>query len=139
MKKLFDNVNKLQLVEYKTPKGDTKFICNGLISGDDEQVAFPQSIYLDGSVEQYLKKIEASMRSTLKELLIKTNRNLMKCELDQREKWMESHPGQLCIITSELLYTLETTRILEICTALGNKKPLKSMKKREKKVGSVSF
>ena len=88
---------------------------------------------LEGPVEEYLSNLEHKMRATLREYLIKT-RNISKSMVNNREKWLEKYPGQLCLITSQLEFTSECVKNLAHCKALNDKRPMKYLKKKQKRL-----
>ena len=77
--------------------------------------------------------LEFKMRSTLKDILKKTRDNLVLMS-SKREKWLESHPGQLCIVASLLYFTSTCVECLIQCKELGEKSPLKFMKKKQRRL-----
>jgi dynein heavy chain len=91
------------------------------------------------------------MRSSLKDLLRQCKAALKK-SLNKRDKWLKEWPGQvnilikityiesllckffllkLCITASQMQWTADCTRALQQVKSRGDKKPLKSLKKKQ--------
>lgn len=134
MKKLFDNLNKLELSQVFLTQKTFKWHALGMYAEDGEIVRFIQPVVLDGVVEVYLNLIEKAMRISLKDLLVKTKMALKSTKLVNRDKWMLIHPGQLCLVTSGLYFTVDCVKCLNLCHVLDDRKPLKSLKKKQKKL-----
>ena len=99
-------------------------------SSEGESVAFVGATTLDGPVEAWLCDIEKNMRLTLKEELKKCKANLRRM-LNKRDKWIREHPGQMCISASQIQWTADTTKALGLTKERGDKKALKSLKKKQ--------
>lgn len=99
-------------------------------SSDGEAVTFIGPTTLDGPVEAWLCDIEKNMRMTLKEELKKCKGNLRRM-LNKRDKWVKEHPGQMCITASQMQWTADVTKALGLTKERGDKKPLKSLKKKQ--------
>ncbi len=127
LKKLFDNVKSLKL--QKAPIG-TKTEALSMFSQEGEEVAFLGPLSLEGPVEAWLCDVESTMRSTLKDLL-KSCKVALKKNLTKRDRWLKDWPGQLCITASQMQWTADCTRALQQVKARGDKKPLKSLKKKQ--------
>ena len=70
------------------------------------------------------------MRWNLKEIL-KGTRMALKKALSKRDKWMKDWPGQLCVTSSQMQWTADVTKALATAKERGDKKALKSMKKKQ--------
>ena len=127
LKKLFDNLKSLKL--QKSAIGN-KTEALAMFSSDGEEVAFMGPLTLEGPVEAWLCDVESTMRSTLKELL-KNCKIALKKNLTKRDKWIKEWPGQLCITASQMQWTADCTRALQQVKSRGDKKPLKSLKKKQ--------
>lgn len=134
MKKLFDNVNKLELAQVPINQRVQKWQAIGMYAGDGELVKYQQPVVLEGAVENYLNLIEIAMRSSLKLILMEARDALKVTKLPQRNKWMEYFPGQLCIIASALKFTNDCIKSLKLCNLINDRKPLKSFIKQQKKL-----
>lgn len=126
-KKLFDNIKSLKL--QKATIGN-KYEAFSMFSSEGEEVPFMGPLTLEGPVEAWLCDIESTMRSTLKELL-KNCKISLKKNLTKRDKWIKEWPGQLCITASQMQWTADCTRALQQVKSRGDKKPLKSLKKKQ--------
>uniref|UniRef100_A0A3P9PK94 Dynein axonemal heavy chain 2 n=1 Tax=Poecilia reticulata TaxID=8081 RepID=A0A3P9PK94_POERE len=124
MKKCFDNIKSLRLD--KTAKVTR---ADGMFSADGEFILFNKPQQLDKPVEIWLCDIERLMQGTLKA-------HLNDCLLDMkkitgtREKWVKDWPGQV-ITASQIKWTSEVTRALNISKERANKSSLKSLKKKQ--------
>ncbi|KAI8853504.1 dynein heavy chain, N-terminal region 2-domain-containing protein [Chytridium lagenaria] len=108
LKKCFDNINKLDLVIAGTDNRRHNE-ATGMHSGDGEFVPFYAPVVVEGPVEAWLLEIEATMRVTLRKLLLGCILALKKAKKD---KWIKDWPGQLLITA-------------------GDKHALKSLKKKQ--------
>lgn len=99
----------------------------------DELVPFSNPLIIEGPVEKYLGNLEFKMRSSLKEILKKTKDNLVLMS-HKREKWLETHPGQLCIVASLLKFTNDCVECLIQCKELNEKSPLKFIKNKQRRL-----
>lgn len=70
------------------------------------------------------------MRWTLKEVL-KQTRLALKKMLNKRDKWMKDWPGQPVVTASQIQWTADCTKALSIVKERGDKKALKSIKKKQ--------
>ena len=103
-----------------------------MFSADGELVEFTQgqNKTLDGAVENWLCEVEKSMRATLKESL-KNTRAALKKSMTKRDKWCKDWPGQMLISASQIQWTQDCTRALTLTKERGNKKALKSLKRKQ--------
>lgn len=53
---------------------------------------------------------------------------------NKKEKWLETHPGQLCIVASLLRFTTDCVDNLNRCQEMNERTPLKFIKKKQKKL-----
>lgn len=127
LKKLFDNIKSLKL--QKASIG-SKIEALNMASSEGEEVLFTAPLILEGPVEAWLCDVEATMRSTLKDLLRQCKASLKK-NLNKRDKWLKEWPGQLCITASQMQWTADCTRALLQVKARSDKKPLKSLKRKQ--------
>jgi dynein heavy chain len=49
----------------------------------------------------------------------------------KRDKWLKDFPGQTCITSSQIQWTADTIKALKQTRDRGDKKALKSMKKKQ--------
>jgi dynein heavy chain len=126
-KKLFDNIKSLKL--QKASMGG-KIEALSMSSTEGEEVPFAGSLVLEGPVEAWLCDVESTMRVTLKDSLRNCKASLKK-NLNKRDKWLKEWPGQLCITASQMQWTADCTRALQQVKARQDKKPLKSLKKKQ--------
>ncbi|XP_025195967.1 dynein heavy chain 2, axonemal [Melanaphis sacchari] len=125
-KKCFDNINKLELTD-----NDTSAI--GMYSADGEYVPFTSRVKCIGPVENWLSTVETIMRETLRHKLAIVLEALKK-NLKTRDKWILKWPGQLCITASQIYWTAQCTLALLQSKNTGNSKPLKKLRKKQKKM-----
>ncbi|XP_068615161.1 dynein axonemal heavy chain 2-like [Brachionichthys hirsutus] len=124
LKKCFDNIKSLRIEQV-----GSKPVAAGMISADGEFVAFSNRVELDRPVEVWLCDVETTMRVTLKDCLVACLGALKKTE--QRNKWVKEWPGQMLITASQIQWTNNVTKALNICKERGNMSALKSMKKKQ--------
>ncbi|XP_039277425.1 dynein heavy chain 2, axonemal [Nilaparvata lugens] len=136
LKKCFDNITKLRISKIAAQKHDSnsqKFEATGMFSADGELVEFSKPVLLEGSVELWLCAIETVMRLSLRDQL-KQVRLALRKNLAKRDKWIKEYPGQLCITSSQIQWTMDCTRSLMACKVVDSKLPLKKLKKKQNKV-----
>ena len=107
-----------------------KWEAAGMSSTEGEYVEFIKVVLLDGPVEAWLCDVEKNMRFTLKKRLPEC-RNALKKSLTKRDKWIKEWPGQLCITASQIQWTQDVTRALSTTKERGDKRALKTMKKKQ--------
>nr|XP_022345562.1 dynein heavy chain 2, axonemal-like isoform X2 [Crassostrea virginica] len=127
LKKCFDNIKSLDM-----NKPGLKWEANAMVSSDGEVVPYERPVYLDGPVESWLCDVEKTMRWTLQDELKKCKGNLkQKHGMTKRDKWVKDHPGQLCITASQIQWTADVEKALRLTKDRGDKKALKTMKKKQ--------
>ncbi|XP_048588102.1 dynein axonemal heavy chain 2 isoform X2 [Nematostella vectensis] len=127
LKKCFDNIKTLKMARMGITQ---KTEAVGMYSAEGEYVEFGHSVLLEGPVEAWLCDVERSMRWTLKELL-KHCRLGLKKSLSKRDKWVKEWPGQLTITSSQMQWTSDCNKALSSSKERGDKKALKSLKKKQ--------
>ncbi|XP_064639639.1 dynein axonemal heavy chain 2-like isoform X2 [Lineus longissimus] len=127
LKKCFDNIKTLKMSKTGIAQ---KYEAAGMFSADGEYVEYSHPVMLDGPVEAWLCDIERAMRWNLKESL-KNVRVALKKNLNKRDKWMKEWAGQLCITSSQIQWTADVTKALATTKERGDKRALKSMKKKQ--------
>ncbi|XP_053403793.1 dynein axonemal heavy chain 2-like isoform X2 [Mercenaria mercenaria] len=134
LKKCFDNIKTLKMAKTRpetTLQGmNMKWEAAGMSSTEGEYVEFIKVVLLDGPVEAWLCDVEKNMRFTLKKRLPEC-RNALKKSLTKRDKWIKEWPGQLCITASQIQWTQDVTRALATTKERGDKRALKTMKKKQ--------
>ncbi|ESP04959.1 hypothetical protein LOTGIDRAFT_184938 [Lottia gigantea] len=128
LKKCFDNIKSLKMG--KAQGIAHKWEAAGMSSSDGEYVEFTQTAVIEGPVEAWLYDVERIMRFTLKEVL-KASRTSLKKNLTKRDKWIRDFPGQICITASQIQWTQDVSKALTTTKERGDKKALKSMKKKQ--------
>ncbi|VDO81017.1 unnamed protein product [Schistosoma margrebowiei] len=127
LKKCFDNITLLRLEK-------TNFLVYNALSMfslDGEEVPFKNKVRLDGPVESWLGDIEEQMYKTLKDML-RDCRIALKKAANKRDKFIKEWPGQLCITSSQIQWTADVTRALQLVSSRQDKRPLKSLKHKQK-------
>ncbi|CAH8499452.1 unnamed protein product [Schistosoma intercalatum] len=127
LKKCFDNITLLRLEK-------TNFLVYNALSMfslDGEEVPFKNKVRLDGPVESWLGDIEEQMYKTLKDML-RDCRIALKKAANKRDKFIKEWPGQLCITSSQIQWTADVTRALQLVSNRQDKRPLKSLKHKQK-------
>ena len=125
LRKCFDNLKLLALRKEKT-----RTYAVQMISGEGEKVDFHTDLLLEGPVEGWLCDVENQMRNSLHE-------RLMECRIDlrknptKREKWVLNWAGQLTLTSSLIQWTSDCTKALQQVKERGEKRPLKSLKKKQ--------
>ncbi|XP_030837708.1 dynein heavy chain 2, axonemal [Strongylocentrotus purpuratus] len=127
LKKCFDNIKTLKMHKMGITQ---KFEAQGMYSADGEYVEFGHPVLLEGPVEAWLCDIERTMRWTLKDIL-KQCKIALKKSLSKRDKWAKEWPGQMLITSSQMQWTADVTKALATTKERGDKKALKSMKKKQ--------
>ncbi|WAR21987.1 DYH2-like protein [Mya arenaria] len=127
LKKCFDNIKSLKMSKQGM---NMKWEAAGMSSTEGEYVEFIKAVYLEGPVEAWLCDVEKNMRFTLKKRLPEC-RNALKKSLTKRDKWMKEWPGQLCITASQIQWTFDMGRALNTTKERGDKRALKTMKKKQ--------
>ncbi|XP_053403795.1 dynein axonemal heavy chain 2-like isoform X4 [Mercenaria mercenaria] len=127
LKKCFDNIKTLKMAKQGM---NMKWEAAGMSSTEGEYVEFIKVVLLDGPVEAWLCDVEKNMRFTLKKRLPEC-RNALKKSLTKRDKWIKEWPGQLCITASQIQWTQDVTRALATTKERGDKRALKTMKKKQ--------
>lgn len=127
LKKCFDNIVRVNMTKQNHAQ---KWEGTNMSSADGETIQFIQSTQLEGPVEAWLCDIEKNMRNTLKEELKKC-KNALRKMLTKRDKWIKEHPGQMCITASQMQWTADVTKGLITTKERGDKKALKSLKKKQ--------
>ncbi|XP_064554393.1 dynein axonemal heavy chain 2 isoform X2 [Drosophila montana] len=131
LKKLFDNLNKLEL--RRVGKALSRWQATAMYSDDGECVEFLQVLYIDGPSERWLNQIEDYMIAVMKEQL-KLARGSLKKLIGNREKWISLWPGQMVLTTAQIQFTTDCTRSLIHCKMVDQKKPLRKLKRKQIKV-----
>ncbi|CAL1538804.1 unnamed protein product [Lymnaea stagnalis] len=127
LKKCFDNIKSLKMAKGGVQQ---KWEATGMFSCEGEYVEFGHAVFLEGPVEAWLCDVEKTMRWTLKEIL-RNCRTALKKNLNKRDKWIKEWPGQMCITAGQIQWTQDVTKALAITKERGDKKALKSMKKKQ--------
>ncbi|XP_066267393.1 dynein axonemal heavy chain 2-like isoform X1 [Branchiostoma lanceolatum] len=127
LKKCFDNIKSLKT--HKIGVGN-KTEAQGMSSTDGEYVEFGHPVLLEGPVEAWLCDVERTMRWTLKDLL-KQCRTALKKQVSKRDKWVKDWAGQMLITSSQMQWTADVTKALAQTKERGDKKALKSLKKKQ--------
>lgn len=84
-----------------------------MFSLDGEEVPFRTKVRLDGPVESWLCDVEEQMYKTLRDLL-RECRVALKKAAAKRDKFLKEWPGQLCITSSQIQWTADVTRALQL-------------------------
>ncbi|XP_059156869.1 dynein axonemal heavy chain 2-like isoform X2 [Physella acuta] len=127
LKKCFDNIKSLKMSKAGVQQ---KWEAAGMFSCEGEYVEFGHAVFLEGPVEAWLCDVEKTMRWTLKEIL-RNCRTALKKNLNKRDKWIKDWPGQMCITAGQIQWTQDVTKALAITKERGDKRALKSMKKKQ--------
>ncbi|VDP80672.1 unnamed protein product [Echinostoma caproni] len=102
-----------------------------MFSLDGEEVAFRSKVRLDGPVESWLCDVEEQMYKTLRDML-RECRVALKKAAAKRDKFVKEWPGQLCITSSQIQWTADVTRALQLVGQRQDKKPLKSLRRKQR-------
>ncbi|PVD19154.1 hypothetical protein C0Q70_21718 [Pomacea canaliculata] len=125
LKKCFDNIKSLKMSKAGLTQ---KWEAGGMTSSEGEYVDFGHAVYLEGPVEAWLCDVEKTMRWTLKEVL-------KNCRLALKKESFERVPlalfCQMCITSSQIQWTQDVTKALTSTKERGDKRPLKSLKKKQ--------
>jgi dynein heavy chain len=88
----------------------------GMFSKEMEYVPFKENFVCSGPVEGYLSNLEAKMMSVLAEILIASKNTADDWAVDvekPREKWLEDYCAQLALLSTQIIWTEETSRVFE--------------------------
>nr|CAH8839495.1 unnamed protein product [Trichobilharzia regenti] len=121
LKKCFDNINLLRLEKTSI----SLFDAISMFSLDGEEVQFKNKVRLDGPVESWLCDVEDQMYKTLRDLL-RDCRFALKKAANKRDKFIKEWPGQLCITSSQIQWTADVTKALQLVSHRQDKRPLKT-------------
>ena len=67
-------------------------------------------------------------------LLRGENEKIKKPFLSKRDKWVKEWPGQITITASQIQWTADVEKALDLCAQKQDKKPLKSCRKKQNNV-----
>eukprot|EP00795_Rhopilema_esculentum_P016694 gene16694-8141_t len=127
LKKCFDNIKSLKIAKMGITQ---KTEALGMYSADGEFVEFNHSVLLEGPVEAWLCDVERGMRWTL-QVLLKECRLALKKAGTKREKWLKDWAGQLLITSDQIQWTSDCTKALSSTKDKQDKKPLKTLRKKQ--------
>ncbi|KAI3385375.1 hypothetical protein SNEBB_009845 [Seison nebaliae] len=133
MKKLFDNLRNMDVKKLHIPGAAAavvRYEASTMESGDGEIVPLTQPASLNGPVELWLKEVEKLMRSTL-QVRLKECRVSLKRLSNSLDLWLKENPGQLCIVTSQIQWTIDCERTLMQVKEKGDKRPFKIMRRKQ--------
>ncbi|TGZ66460.1 hypothetical protein CRM22_005313 [Opisthorchis felineus] len=102
-----------------------------MYSMDGEEVPFKTKVRLEGPVESWLCDVEEQMYKTLRDML-RECRVALKKAATKREKFVRDWPGQMCITSSQIQWTADVTRALQLVGQRQDKKPLKSLRHKQR-------
>ncbi|RKO93650.1 dynein heavy chain and region D6 of dynein motor-domain-containing protein [Blyttiomyces helicus] len=126
LKKCFDGINKLELV-FAGSENRRHNEATGMHSSDGESVPFSAPVVVEGAVEGWLLEIEATMRITLRRLLLGC---LLALKKVKKDRWLKDWPGQLLIAAGLIAWTMDCTKALQDVEK-GEKHALKNLKKKQ--------
>lgn len=87
---------------------------SAMISKDNEVVKFNANFEMRGAVENWLNELVYFMQETLCAVLMDSVGDAAAWELDKpREEWIFAYPAQICLLTSQIVYTEEVEGALE--------------------------
>ncbi|KXS19215.1 hypothetical protein M427DRAFT_507867 [Gonapodya prolifera JEL478] len=123
LRKCFDNLVRLDLTQL--PDQPFHFYAKGMFSAEGEYVPFQKSVSIEGPVEEWLRDVEKTMKTNLRDLLLGCNLNSKKTK---RDKWLKDWPGQMLITSSLINWTSDCTKSLLEAEG-GDVKAMKNLKK----------
>ncbi|XP_054992649.1 dynein axonemal heavy chain 1 [Sorex araneus] len=103
LRKCFENINRLLFQE------DLEI--THMYSAEGEEVELSTSIYPSSNVEDWLREVERSMKSSLRDII---ERAIRAYPTMTRTTWVLSWPGQVTIAGCQTFWTLEVSEALEI-------------------------
>ena len=121
---VFDGIGELELChsasQIKSMQEDSENspgppeAAKGMIAKDKEYVAFPYIFEMKGAVENWLNELVRCMQLTLKTVLSVSLSEAAAWEVVKtREEWIFSVPGQIALVTSQIMWTEEVEDALE--------------------------
>lgn len=99
LSKCFENVNKL-VFEDPDETGARRIMA--MVSGEGEIVPFHAPFYPEGSVEDWLMKVESMMKESVHASFQRAMVDYVKTS---RIEWVQHHPGQIIIAASQVHWT----------------------------------
>lgn len=102
LRKCFENIARL--------KFEDDLEITSMFSGEGEQVAFEESLYPTGNVEEWMLEIEKIMRESLRRIIERALKNYKEIP---RTEWVLSWPGQVVIAGCQTYWSSEVTEALE--------------------------
>uniref|UniRef100_A0A672FP66 Dynein axonemal heavy chain 2 n=1 Tax=Salarias fasciatus TaxID=181472 RepID=A0A672FP66_SALFA len=127
LKKCFDNIKSLHIEKART---QSCACAEAMCSADGEVVRLDSKVRLDRPVEMWLCDIESAMRLTLNHCLNNCLEDLKKLT-GGREKWVKEWPGQMLITASQIKWTTDVTRALNLSKERADKASLRVLKKKQ--------
>eukprot|EP00079_Xenopus_tropicalis_P035681 XP_017949452.1 PREDICTED: dynein heavy chain 14, axonemal [Xenopus tropicalis] len=101
--KCFENIRHLDITfPMKSPP-----VVAMIRSAEGETIHMPNNIRIRGPVEQWLGNVESSMFDIVKKLV---KLGVMDWGQSQFKKWMLSHPGQVVLLVSQIMFSKDCVR-----------------------------
>jgi dynein heavy chain len=111
LRKCFENIAQLVM------ESDNKI--KAMVSGDGEIVPFHQEFYPQGAVEEWLLKVENSMKSSVRESIRSALVDYLKMP---RAEWVLKWPGQVVIGVGQTFWTQQVTEAIQDSASNGLQK-----------------
>ncbi|XP_046391604.1 dynein axonemal heavy chain 6 [Ischnura elegans] len=113
LRKCFDAIAKLEFGTLTTPDGKVALTTDivAMISPEGERVALGSGLKARGNVEEWLLKVEDSMFLALKKRM-----KLAIIDFSgkrSREEWIQSHPSQVVLTVSQVMWCKNVHMVLE--------------------------
>ncbi|KAI9175897.1 hypothetical protein H9P43_006261 [Blastocladiella emersonii ATCC 22665] len=102
LRKAFENMTQLEFEK------DNRI--TAMYSADGECVKFHEPFYPQGNVEEWLMRVENTMKSSLRDVL---KHAIADYPVKKREEWVTQWPGQLVIAGSQVYFTQAVTEAIE--------------------------
>jgi dynein axonemal heavy chain len=131
LRKIFDNMAKLQFETFQTDATDTdvsgsgnesteRIRAVGMISGENEVVPFTSPVIAHGPTEDWLNAVESEMRRTVRHKLFQALVSYPTGGAD-RSDWMRSQPAQAALAVDQIMWTYDLGKALNAVDSGENK------------------
>jgi len=124
---LFDNCKKLVF-----GKGEKQIV--GMVSDEGEEYAFEAPVKPDGSVEDWMNKIDDEMKSSLNLITKKAVFNYAKSD---RVEWIKGEIGMVAVVGTQIWWTFSVEDVFRLVAAGENKAMKNELAKETKQLNDL--
>jgi len=108
LRKCFENIMSLEF-------GEDNLI-SAMYSAENECIALNKPFIPKGNIEEWLSRVEETMKSSIKEVI---SNGLNEYPTMPRDQWVLNWPGQVVITVTQIMFTTEVTEVLDTEAARG--------------------